>query len=214
MADPREYVPAVNPVRQREVMSPLMRAKAASLDGQAVNFCPFGCTAEKLDEHGYCNHLIGFSNDKVTYEPMVRHRANGRRVVQVRTKPVGQEYDDLGNVHAVVKPVNEECLPTDKFVQITTSWRVYRKLPNDREDAGPAPPPLPANKGAVDYKGMTPQQVQALIDQAMQRPGGLKPSEVMGLVNRETCGPEKAAEHMRMITKPSAEQVKEQTDGD
>jgi len=37
--------------------------KAQSEEGANVNFCPYGCNDEELDEQGYCFHLIGFSPD-------------------------------------------------------------------------------------------------------------------------------------------------------
>ena len=30
--------------------------------GAVKNHCPCGCTNESLDEHGYCKHLVGFTN--------------------------------------------------------------------------------------------------------------------------------------------------------
>jgi hypothetical protein len=37
--------------------------------------CPFGCALEDCDEHGYCKHLKGFTNDRKFFEtiqPLMR----------------------------------------------------------------------------------------------------------------------------------------------
>lgn len=34
------------------------------------NHCPFGCTDDMLDDLGYCDHLIGFTNDGKMFEPL------------------------------------------------------------------------------------------------------------------------------------------------
>jgi hypothetical protein len=133
MADPRD----IGPQRRRDTRSDLMKAQSAALDGEKVNFCPFGCTSDELDEHGYCRHLIGFTNDKKNFEPMVRVK-RGRRMVKVRKEGTGEyvqdfEEDDEGYQHMVreevMKPVLEPVLPADKLVQITISYRVYRDAP-------------------------------------------------------------------------------------
>jgi len=121
------------PQSRRKVLSPLMQAKADALGGEKVNFCPFGCELDKLDEHGYCDHLVGFTNDKKVYEPMVK--VKGRRRVQPRMEKIGEEYDDFGKVQPVTRPVLEQCKDGDQFVQITTSFRVYRRYPGDKPKA-------------------------------------------------------------------------------
>ena len=100
---PEGLGPNLGVLQQR--VSPLMQAKAKSR-GNKVNACPFGCDLEDLDDLGYCKHLVGFTTDKKTYEPM-RRREDGRLQVY------GEEK----------KPLQ----PGDKLVEITLSHRVYRQ---------------------------------------------------------------------------------------
>jgi hypothetical protein len=71
-------------------------------------FCPFGCTAEQCWEGtlGYCEHLIGFSNDGKTFEPLsVDDR--GYPIVlgdNVRKKEFFKEKVDKEKGHVLVNP--------------------------------------------------------------------------------------------------------------
>ena len=123
MADPR----LVTDVKKRlPKLSPLMQAKADNVDGSKVNMCPFGCEDEELDDFGYCGHLVGFTNDGKLMEPQVVNEF-GRRQVVVATRREGKK--DV--------PVLEPVLKTDKLVQITTSYRVYRKEIPERNNTKP-----------------------------------------------------------------------------
>ncbi len=121
MADPR----LLSPSERRMAVSELMKAKAANTTGEKVNFCPFGCGDEELDDNGYCRHLVGFTNDGKTFEPMVRK--GGRRVVQVHRDRVevvegGEKTFEFG------PPVLEVVQKGDQLVKITISSRVYRDV--------------------------------------------------------------------------------------
>ena len=87
-----------------------MEAKASAFYGEKVNFCPFGCRDEDLDDHGYCDHLVGFTTDGKMLEPM-------------SVGPYG--YKVVDGKHP------EPVLSTDKLERITTSYRVYRDTPKD-----------------------------------------------------------------------------------
>jgi len=115
---------AVSPEQRRSKLTPLMKAKTEAITGQKVNFCPYGCEDGDLDEHGYCRHLVGFTNDGKLFEPMYRTEG-GRRVVRCEMQPKhpGDRGPDVEMV-PVLKPV----LKTDKLVQITVSYRVYRNV--------------------------------------------------------------------------------------
>lgn len=105
MADPRTLAPD----RRKDTRSDLMIAQAAATTGEKVNFCPFGCEDEEIDSNGYCDHLIGFTNDGKTFEPMVMDERTGRRIVRVpKELPLVQRGD--------------------KLVRISTSSRVYREI--------------------------------------------------------------------------------------
>ncbi len=115
MSDPR--LVALMDRKKQDQRSALMKAKGIVAQGGVVNFCPFGCDDTQLDEHGYCKHLIGFTNDKKFYEPMVWDATRQCRVVRVK-----MTVDEDG------KPVPqlEPCQKGDKFVEISVSSRVYR----------------------------------------------------------------------------------------
>ena len=97
----------LGPQQRRANLSPLMQAKGRAHQGEKVNACPFGCEVSDLDELGYCRHLVGFTNDGKTMEPM-REGMDGRR------KVFGKE--------------SESVLKADKLIKITVSSRVYRDV--------------------------------------------------------------------------------------
>lgn len=117
MADPR--LEDMMQRQKKDKRSELLRAQSMSTTGAVVNFCPFGCPDEDLDQHGYCKHLVGFTNDRKTYEPMVWDGLRQARVVRVK---MTQDKDG--------KPVPqlEPCQKGDKFVSISISSRVYRNI--------------------------------------------------------------------------------------
>lgn len=132
----------------REVLSPLMQAKARLKTGERAFACPFGCADGKTDENGYCRHLIGFTNSseaeckagKGLFEPMIRDK-DGRRKVMVKRKLVartpGYEDDDEEGEIEAGEPILEKVLPSDILVRITVSSRVYRdvKKPEKKAEA-------------------------------------------------------------------------------
>lgn len=102
MADPRLRAPA----QRKNPLSPLMQAKRAASSGSVVNFCPFGCGDDALDDHGYCHHLVGFTSDGRVMECRVR-RSDGRIITSGTKK--------------------QELQRGDVKVKVTTSARVYRR---------------------------------------------------------------------------------------
>jgi|HubBroStandDraft_2_1064218.scaffolds.fasta_scaffold65285_2 hypothetical protein len=121
-----------------DTRSELMKAKSRAKG--KVNACPFGCTMQQLDDNGYCRHLVGFTTDRKTMEPLIRETKinpdngermlTGRRIVRPATRQVEDivDYDDEGNpIKGKVRiPVPEPLQPGDKLVRITVSYRVYR----------------------------------------------------------------------------------------
>lgn len=95
-----------------------MVAQSKATTGEKVNFCPFGCEEDDIDANGYCDHVVGFTNDGKTYEPMVKDERIGRRVVRV------PKSGDLPKVQK-----------GDKLVPITTSSRVYREITKAAQSA-------------------------------------------------------------------------------
>jgi hypothetical protein len=105
--DPRSIGPQERKANLSRLMVSLGRASA----GEKVNFCPFGCQLEDLDDLGFCYHVIGFTipGTEKFYEPLKDPDAGGRRIVDGTAKfPV---------------------LKTDQLERITCSCRVYRDIP-------------------------------------------------------------------------------------
>ena len=102
MSDPRT---TTREQRSKQGPSELMKAlRNPERDGDVVNFCPFGCGSHELDNHGYCAHLVGFTNGGTTYEP--------------------RELDQFGRIFT--NGANRQPMKRGfKMVKITTSARVY-----------------------------------------------------------------------------------------
>lgn len=105
-----------------------MYAKMKSKAGKKVNACPFGCKDQQLDQHGYCRHLVGFTDGESDqyYFPM-KMGPGGRRIVLPRTE-VDEDLSCEGE-EPVLKPVREPVKPGDLLVKITSCSRVYRDVP-------------------------------------------------------------------------------------
>jgi hypothetical protein len=97
-------------------LSELMVAKSRAALGEKVNFCPFNCGLEDLDDLGYCEHLIGFTTDGKTLEPMVADSRGRKKVLG------GKEHE-------------QKVRPTDKLIRITVSSRVYREKKTEKAPA-------------------------------------------------------------------------------
>lgn len=100
--------------------SPLMQALQKASLGEKVNVCPYGCTEEDLDDRGLCDHLVGYTTDGKTMEPLVAVR--GRKTVQVPDGPDG-------------KPRRVPIPAGAHLERITTSARVYHRG-NDKQPKG------------------------------------------------------------------------------
>lgn len=122
-------------LKEEDVLSPLVLAQRKSQRDGDVNVCPFGCQKDNLDEHGYCRHLIGFTNDTRHYEPVIMVR--GKRKIFIPREKIGEAgFNEYGE--AVEEQWGPPQLPKvqkdDVIVQITTSWRVYREKPEVLRD--------------------------------------------------------------------------------
>lgn len=90
--------------------------------GAIKNHCPFGCSMEQLDEHGYCQHLIGFTNgskvgdpvDTVTVNPMTEMcQVNGRHNRKPKAfRGKGEEREEF----SVIQPSTEVVQRGDQLV--------------------------------------------------------------------------------------------------
>lgn len=110
---------------------------AAKFAGVNKNWCPFGCPDDELDEYGYCYHLIGFTNDKKRIELMKRLKKTDDKGKEVDTGHVAIQVpyttQRLGPKHIKKVYQYERARPGDQFVQISTSWRVYRNIPRPED---------------------------------------------------------------------------------
>ena len=106
------------------------------------NKCPFGCTLEDLDDHGYCKHLVGFTNDKPgiakDYEPLKwmtwgfgRHKGerNGHRFVD------GKDKRPILATDKMVNPLMQD--DRGRVWRKNPSWRVYREVVDEEEQNAP-----------------------------------------------------------------------------
>lgn len=104
------------------------------LEAEIKNHCPYGC--ESVDERGYCRHLVGFTNNGKTLEPIIYIKdkdgeQTGLVVVRggKKTQPV-EKGDKLVNPTHIQKDVQGLLHNANEWV----SSRVYRDLPIPKED--------------------------------------------------------------------------------
>ncbi len=103
--------------------------------GAVRNYCPFECSMGMLDEYGYCEHLIGFTNGDgpgAVLEPIVQNpitelaMVNGRHARKSTVIPPSNEVVQKGD-----KLINPEEVQLVNGVQnICKKWvssRVYRE---------------------------------------------------------------------------------------
>lgn len=102
--DPRQFGPQQRKARLSKLAASQKRARAYN---QIVNVCPFGCADNNVDENGYCYHLVGTSDDKKTYEPMVLDPVRNIRVTDRRRKKLKDG---------------------DKLIRCSNNFRVYRDV--------------------------------------------------------------------------------------
>lgn len=101
----------------------------------ADNHCPYGCSQADLDENGACKHLVGFSNDGKTYEPLIVGKRGLRVVDANRFDPETGLYSrNILSIQAgdeLVNPEEEQLDPRGGGALHTAkkwvSARVYRK---------------------------------------------------------------------------------------
>lgn len=109
-----------------------------------TNHCPFGCEGADLYERAYCRHLVGFSNDGKTMEPVEKIMAyppvdpdepdaeriprwNGNVRVNGRKRQKIQKGDKLVNPEEV-----QIIKGARQIAKLWVSSRVYRKdVPDD-----------------------------------------------------------------------------------
>lgn len=94
------------------------------------SYCPFGCKVPDCwnGERGYCVHLVGFTNDGKTYEPITVDHRGFPKVDAGRRKKLCQKVDL--KKHVIVNPEYDQL---DNGVvhkaKLWVSSRVYSKTP-------------------------------------------------------------------------------------
>lgn len=102
--------------------SPLMKAKMKAAPGEVVNLCQFGCEDHHLDDHGRCCHVVGHCDPR-GQKPV----AGVIMYDELGQKP--NQYGHRSNTGRVLKTQKG-----DKFVRITSSYRVYRDVELTKEE--------------------------------------------------------------------------------
>jgi hypothetical protein len=125
-------IPGMRP----DTRSQFKKAIDANPKGTVINVCPFGCGDSDLDDHGYCKHLVGFTNAQLPEGD----------VKKVTDEGVVEVLEEQPNRAIATKAVGRKRLPLkpgDKLVRITQSSRVYRQ---DWGDEKPAEKPAEQTK--------------------------------------------------------------------
>lgn len=146
------------------------------------NLCPFGCADTQLDDHGYCHHLVGFTDgtkdgDSTIFE---RTRKVGGRWV---TGEMDEEKLEDGSVQEY--SVWRKLLPTDVVVHLNngrtgkhftgTQWsRVYRPRKGERPQFKPSQRNMASNPEMAQLQGVVYQQQEQIKQLAEQNKKLLK----------------------------------------
>lgn len=114
---------------QQELDALHTEAKGA-LDKTVCYVCPWNCEEQRRDQHGYCQHLVGFTNDRETYEPVAPLYRRDREGVPFDTgwKRVGGAKLPCAPGDVFVNPERPQIV--DGLARMAKAWvsdRVYRK---------------------------------------------------------------------------------------
>lgn len=98
---------------------------AIGTNADAVNYCPFNCHESELEEHGYCCHLIGFTNDGKIMEP-ITYNEKGQIAVRGRKRDRQEVQKNDRRVNPVLTSRDPRSgMAVDYFKWV--SDRVYRR---------------------------------------------------------------------------------------
>ena len=126
----------------RKPLGPPAPEPAQEKPGGVQNHCPFLCNIEKLDELGYCKHLMGFTTNGQTFEPL---KLRMRQVFDIyagkpmRDEQTGKPILETDNTYYVDGRVESlQLVQKSDVVKFVTqdgkpavSGRVYRGQPGD-----------------------------------------------------------------------------------
>lgn len=104
---------------------------------EEVFYCPFGCKGNECDDKGYCGHLVGFTIDMATVEPimeLMRHdRSKGGWYPTGFLMTSGAYREQLQPGDVTVNPIVREKLPKEdiEYEKYSLfSFRVYSNNPD------------------------------------------------------------------------------------
>jgi hypothetical protein len=136
------------------IEEPEVTSASEFLQKHKKSHCPFGCKDHQTDEYGYCFHLLGFTNDKQTFEPVKPLiRLDKDRVpydTGYQTVLGGKKIQKVADLNPrfEVRFVNPERTVVDRgIVSQVKAWvsdRVYQNIPEPPERE-PLSAPNPAD---------------------------------------------------------------------
>ena len=100
-------------------------------------FCPFECKGTECDERGYCAHLVGFTTDRQTVEPLeellVHSDKKDKWLTTGHLTVNGAHLEKLQPEDKLINPIVRDKdfktgMEFDKYSWI--SWRVYTNNPD------------------------------------------------------------------------------------
>ena len=94
------------------------------------NHCPLGCMDAQLDEHGYCCHLVGFTNIGKFMETVSRND-RGRVCVGLGKQPVPKGAKLVNPERVVI----DKATGTSSMAKEWVSFRVYVKVSDEEAEA-------------------------------------------------------------------------------
>lgn len=99
------------------------------LDAEIKNHCPFGC--QEVDERGYCRHLIGFTNNGRTLEPIIQIKDKEGELTGLVVVRGGKKTQEVLKGDKLVNPVHIQK-DAQGLLHNANEWvssRVYRDVP-------------------------------------------------------------------------------------
>lgn len=136
-------------------------------------YCPYGCKGPECDDRGYCAHLVGFTTDRETIEPLtelLRYKSDKEKWVP--TGHLTVKLDMLEKVQPddkVINPIVRDKHPRtnqeyDKYSWV--SFRVYTENP----DRIPIPVEKKTKVGPGKAGGFELKHRRQQLEQQLQAP--------------------------------------------
>lgn len=104
---------------------------------EAKFYCPYGCKGQECDDRGFCAHLVGFTTDRETVEPLeellVHSDKKDKWLTTGHLTVNGFHLEQLQPEDKLVNPIVRDkdyrtLMEFDKYTWV--SWRVYTENPD------------------------------------------------------------------------------------